>query len=674
MRQRVEQLIGRDAKGLWIGTFHSLFARILRKEAAHLGYPSDFSIYDDADSKSLIRLLIKELGLDDKVYKPNIVLARISGAKNRLISAQAYTHNHTLQEEDAKAMKPRVGELFLRYANRCYKAGAMDFDDLLFQTYRLFQEQGEVLHRYQEQFRYILIDEFQDTNMVQYGIVRYLAQSHQNICVVGDDAQSIYAFRGADIHNMLHFERDYPTLQYVKLEQNYRSTQCIVQAANAIISHNKAQFQKNVWTENELGDQLDLIHGTTDTEESKLVVSSILSLKLQQQSNNKDFAVLYRTNSQSRSMEEALRKADIPYRVVGGMSFYQRKEVKDLLAYLRLLVNPYDEEAFRRVVNLPKRGIGANSMDKVRQVATQQGIPFWEVVGSAQKWLGSRIGQAMENFHHLIQQTRKEMDEQDAYTVALHIAKRSGLLRDMHADKTVEGLGRYENMQELFNGIKEFTTENEGANVSMFLQQVALSTNADEEDKGEARVTLMTIHAAKGLEFPYVYVVGMEEELFPSQLMLGSQEDLEEERRLFYVAVTRAKPKVFLSYASSRYRFGRLKYCQPSRFLREVGAKHWRKPLQPTGTTTQQSSTAYAHRLVRGLQSRRHKPPMAATGDFHQVDLTQLQTGTQIEHPRFGRGVITQLDVAANKVTVRFQEFGRKILLLNFARLRVLQP
>lgn len=680
MRHRIEKMIGPTAKSLWLGTFHSIFMRILRQEAHRLGYPQNFTIYDTVDSKSLLKAIIKEMNLDDKVYKPNVVLGRISGAKNRLISAQSYANNAIFQAEDESARKPQLGEIFLKYVDRCFKAGAMDFDDLLFNTHQLFNQHVEVLYKYQERFRYILIDEFQDTNMVQYAIIKDLALLHKNICVVGDDAQSIYAFRGADIQNILNLERDYPNLKIIKLEQNYRSTQNIVHAANSIISHNKAQLPKKVWTENTQGEPLGLIRAATDAEEGRLVASSIFESRANQQLTSSDFAILYRTNSQSRSLEEALRKLNLSYRIVGGMSFYQRKEVKDLLAYLRLLVNPNDEEAFKRVINLPKRGIGASSVDKMILAATDHAIPLWEVVCNASSFLGGRIANSIEEFATMIQRIATELTEKDAYHIANEIAKRSGLLRELHADKTVEGMGRYENVQELLNGIKEFTANPDHDDVSLgaFLQEVALVTSVDEAEEASAdKVTLMTIHASKGLEFAYVYIVGMEEELFPSQMMLESREDLEEERRLFYVAVTRAQQKIFLTYALSRYRFGRLKQCEPSRFLGEIDPAYLQLSAQQLRQVT--DNTAYAHRLVRSMPKKTHPQSSqrlqpVSMANFKPSDTTNLEAGMQVEHPKFGRGTVMKLDTdgAARKAKIDFAGFGEKTLLLSFAKLRIL--
>jgi DNA helicase-2/ATP-dependent DNA helicase PcrA len=676
MRHRIEKVVGPAAKNLWLGTFHSVFMRILRREATLLNYPTNFTIYDTDDSKALLRAIIKEMGLDDKVYKANVVLSRISGAKNRLIAAQAYADNPGYQADDEKARKPRMGEIFLKYVDRCFKAGAMDFDDLLFNTYQLISRHPDVLKKYQERFRYILIDEFQDTNLVQYAIVKKLAMVHQNICVVGDDAQSIYAFRGADIQNILNFEKDHKALQVIKLEQNYRSTQHIVNAANSIIGHNKGQLQKKVWTENNQGEPVGLIKAVTDTEEGRLVAASIFEARANKNLQHNDFAILYRTNSQSRAMEEALRKINLPYRIVGGTSFYQRKEVKDLLAYLRLLVNPNDEAALKRVINLPKRGIGDSSVEKMMVAATDHTIPMWEVVCNASSFLGGRVAVSIEAFGSMIQSNASELDQNDAYHIASNIVKQSGLLKELHEDKTIEGLGRYENVQELLNGIKEFTAnqENEDASLGAFLQDISLLTNADEAEQADMdKVTLMTIHASKGLEFAYVYIVGMEEDLFPSQMMLNSRADLEEERRLFYVAVTRAQQKAFLTYALSRYRFGRLKQCEPSRFIIEIDPACLQQSVPKTFSVAHNSQ---AHPQVRRINTATQQTSPALRGavpaDFKPSDTSNLAVGMRVEHPKFGEGVVRLLeDGGGRRAKIDFAGVGEKTLLLSFAKLRI---
>src|SRR6478735_6151966 len=576
MRERIEKVMGHDARNLWMGTFHSVFARILRAEAQHLGYPSDFTIYDTDDSKSLIRTIVKEMGLDDATYKVNTVYNRISAAKNTLIGWAEYLANPQLTGDDAANLRPEIGKIYRAYAMRCFKSGAMDFDDLLFNTDKLFKEHLEVLNKWQQRIKYLLVDEFQDTNLCQYFIIRKLAAVRQNVCVVGDDAQSIYAFRGADISNILNFEKDYPDLRIIKLEQNYRSTKTIVEAANSVIAKNKAQLPKNVWTENEDGNLIELIKAVSDNEEGRLVASSIFEEKMQNQLKFSDFVILYRTNSQSRAIEEALRRMNIRYKIIGGLSFYQRKEIKDVLAYLRFSLNQQDEASFRRIINLPKRGIGDTTIDKIVVAANDHAIPIWEVLQHATTFLGGAAAGRIDDFVTKIKRFGVDIQSKDAYEAAAEIAKSSGLLKELYEDKTVEGLSRYENVQELLNAIKEYVDdpEKEDKGLGAFLQEVSLVGGQDEnKDNDPETVTLMTIHMAKGLEFKYVYIVGMEEDLFPSQMMLSSRAELEEERRLFYVAITRAQKKLFLSYALTRYRFGRLKNCEPSRFLDDVDAQ-----------------------------------------------------------------------------------------------------
>lgn len=685
MRHRIEKMVGSDARNLWMGTFHSVFARILRAEAPHLGYPRDFTIYDTDDSKSLIKAIVKEMGLDDTVYKPNTVYNRISSAKNKLIGWEDYLRNAELMAEDAANLRPEIGKIFKTYSLRCFKSGAMDFDDLLFNTDKLFREHLEVLNKYQHRIRYILVDEFQDTNLCQYFIIRKLATVTENICVVGDDAQSIYAFRGADISNILNFERDYPDLKVIKLEQNYRSTQNIVDAANSVIRKNRAQIPKNVWTSNESGNLIELFKALSDNEEGKLIANSIFEEKMQHQLSFSDFAVLYRTNSQSRAIEEALRRMNIKYRVIGGLSFYQRKEIKDLLAYLRYSLNQQDEASFRRIINTPRRGIGDTTIDKMVVAANDHGTSIWEIVQNPTPFIGGRSAGPVEDFVTMIKRFNVEAQRRDAYEAAFEIAKGSGLLKELYEDKTVEGLSRYENVQELLNAIKEFVDdpEREDKSLGSFLQEVSLLTSQDEDkDKDPDKVTLMTIHMAKGLEFTNVYLVGMEEDLFPSQMMISSRAELEEERRLFYVAITRARKKLFLSYALSRYRFGRLKNCEPSRFLDDVDARYLKtstksNPMEssPTG------GGLYARKLVTGMQksiasrpvpkAMAYKPPV----DFTPSNTSNLQPGMKVEHPKFGFGMVLEMDTtgADRKAKISFSEAGEKTLLLSFAKLRIVE-
>ncbi|HYF67925.1 MAG TPA: UvrD-helicase domain-containing protein [Ohtaekwangia sp.] len=686
MRERIEKVVGHDARNLWMGTFHSVFARILRAEARHLGYPSDFTIYDTDDSKTLIKNIVKEMGLDDTVYKPSTVFNRISAAKNRLIGWQEYLGHAELMADDAANMRPEIGRIYKTYAMRCFKSGAMDFDDLLFNTDKLFREHLEVLNKYQHRIQYVLVDEFQDTNLCQYYIIRKLSSVRENICVVGDDAQSIYAFRGADISNILNFERDYPELKIIKLEQNYRSTQNIVNAANSVIKKNRAQLPKNVWTANEDGNLIELIKALSDNEEGRLVATSIFQEKMQHQLKFSDFAILYRTNSQSRAIEEALRRMNIKYKMVGGLSFYQRKEIKDILAYLRFSLNQQDEASFRRIINLPKRGIGDTTVDKIIVAANDHAISIWEVIQNAQTFIGGRSAGPIEDFVAMINRFQLEVQRKDAYDAAFEIAKGSGLLRELYEDKTVEGLSRYENVQELLNAIKEFVDnpEREDKSLGSFLQEVSLVTGQDEDkDKDPDKVTLMTIHMAKGLEFRYVYMVGMEEDLFPSQMMLSSRADLEEERRLFYVAITRAQKKLFLSYALTRYRFGRLKNCEPSRFLDDIDESFIKVSTKFAGLESAPApSSQYAKNLVNGIKKTisstrvapkpsAYKPPV----DFKPSDTSGLKEGMQVEHPKFGFGTVTQMDLsgADRKAKINFSAVGEKTLLLSFAKLRIVE-
>jgi DNA helicase-2/ATP-dependent DNA helicase PcrA len=682
MRERLEHLVGPDARNLWMGTFHSVFARILRAEAHHLGYPNNFTIYDTDDSKSLLRSVIKEMGLDDAQYKVNTVYNRISSAKNKLISWQEYINNPILTADDTANMRPEIGNIFKAYSLRCFKSGAMDFDDLLFNTDKLFKEHLEVLNKYQHRFQYLLVDEFQDTNLCQYFIIRKLASVRENICVVGDDAQSIYAFRGADISNILNFEKDYPDLRIIKLEQNYRSTQTIVEAANSVIAKNKAQLPKNVWTANEEGNLIELIKAVSDNEEGKLIATSIFEEKMQQQYKFSDFVVLYRTNSQSRAIEEALRRMNIKYKVVGGLSFYQRKEIKDVLAYLRFSLNQQDEASFRRIINYPKRGIGDTTIDKIVVAANDHGISIWEVLQNAASFLGGRASGPIEDFVTKIKRFGIEIQNKDAYEAAADIAKGSGLMKELYEDKTVEGLSRYENVQELLNAIKEYVDdpEKEDKSLGAFLQEVSLITGQDEDkDNDPDKVTLMTIHMAKGLEFKNVYIVGMEEDLFPSQMMLSSRSELEEERRLFYVAITRAQKKLFLSYALTRYRFGRLKNCEPSRFLDDINSRFIKVSSKKLSGFESTPNPNFAKSFVSGMKKTVTSQPIPKptaykpSADFAPSDTSGLREGMKVEHPKFGFGSVLKIEElgAERKAKINFNDFGEKTLLLSFAKLKI---
>jgi len=693
MRERIMHVVGAEAKNIWMGTFHSVFAKILRVEADKIGYPNNFTIYDTDDSKSVIRAILKEMNLDDKLYNANFVYNRISGAKNNLISWQEYQQNDQIQADDFSSGRGQLGKIYETYANRCFRAGAMDFDDLLFKTNELLKRYPEVLNKYQHKFRYLMVDEYQDTNFSQYLIVKKLAAVNENICVVGDDAQSIYAFRGANIQNILNFEKDYPDLKVFKLEQNYRSTQNIVNVANSIIANNKEQLKKNVFSEKEEGDKIKVMRAFSDNEEGKIVAESIMQERSTRGMKWHDFAILYRTNAQSRSMEEALRKLNIPYKIYGGQSFYQRKEIKDLIAYFRLTINPADEEALKRVINYPRRGIGDTTVDRVILAADQGMVSVWEVVINPSKYLDGRSSAAVGTFATMIQSFQVITKTQSAYDAALHIAQHSGILKDLYEDKSVEGLNRYENIQELLNGIKEFSEREdiEEKGLEVFMQDVALLTNDDKtEDKNADTVSLMTIHSAKGLEFPQVFVVGLEENLFPSQMSLNSRSDLEEERRLFYVAVTRAERKLTISYATSRFKFGTLISCEPSRFLDEIDARYleldftakpapsannpffddernsWNKRGNDTFSKPKPAATV----KTTSILAKAHVP----TPGFAPSDTSNLQVGMEVEHERFGFGKVINLEGNKPdiKATIFFKEIGQKQLLLKFAKLRII--
>jgi DNA helicase-2/ATP-dependent DNA helicase PcrA len=688
MRERIMKVVGAEAKNIWMGTFHSIFAKILRVEAMHIGYPSNFTIYDTDDSKSLLRAILKEMELDDKLYNANYVYNRISAAKNNLISAQEYVQNEQIQAEDISSGRGKLGQIYMTYTQRCFKAGAMDFDDLLFKTNVLFKEYPEVLHKYQHKFKYVMVDEYQDTNFSQYLLVRKLVAVHENICVVGDDAQSIYAFRGASIQNILNFEKDYPDLNVYKLEQNYRSTQNIVNAANSIISNNKNQLEKNVFSDNEIGDKIKVHRAFSDNEEGKFVAEDILQQKALKSLHNKDFAILYRTNAQSRAMEEALRKLGINYKIYGGTSFYQRKEIKDLIAYFRVTFNPNDEEAIKRIINYPRRGIGDTTVDKIIVAADQHQTSIWEVISNPSQYMDGRTSGAVGAFGTMIQSFQALAKTQSAFDLAMHIAQQSGILKELYADKSIEGLGRYENIQELLNGIKEFSEREdlEEKGLDVFMQDIALLTNDDNDKNPDAdTVSLMTIHSSKGLEFTQVYVVGLEENLFPSQLALNSRTELEEERRLFYVAVTRAEKRLTLSYATSRYRWGTLNNCEPSRFLDEIDPRFLDLDVRPMPARPMASFEGERQMWTQKETFSKPKPtsvpkttsilPKAhvPSPGFAPSDTSKLQVGMEVEHERFGFGKVTLLEGNKGdvKATILFKELGQKQLLLKFAKLRI---
>ena len=688
MRNRIEKIVGSNAKNLWMGTFHSIFARILRQEAERLGYPSNFTIYDSDDSKSLIKTILKELNIDDKMYKPNLVLGRISMAKNNLISANDYFQNEELINQDKAANRSKFAEIFMAYTQRCFKAGAMDFDDILVNTHLLFKNHIDVLNKWQHKFKYILVDEYQDTNHVQYMITKKLAAVTQNICVVGDDAQSIYAFRGANIQNILNFERDYPEVSTYKLEQNYRSTKNIVNAASSVIKNNKKQLEKEVWTANEEGDKIKVIRNASDSDEGKRVAEFIFEDKKNEHLPNKAFAILYRTNAQSRALEEALRRQNIDYRIYGGTSFYQRKEVKDLLSYLRFVINPNDEEALKRIINYPARGIGDTSLNRLIFIAGSRNVGLWDVIKNIRNFpeIGNG-GPKIENFGMMIQSFMTMTETSNAYELATHVAKQTGLMRTLFEDKSVEGISRYENITELLNGIQEFVEDDESEKekiLANFLEEVALYTD-DQKDKDPDRdcVSLMTIHASKGLEFPVVHLVGMEENLFPSQMALMNRQELEEERRLFYVAVTRAEKKLYLSFATSRFKYGSLIPCEPSRFIQEIDAKYLdmslasmaKKSVYQRNTDDEGVVSASKPTVNRNIFNtpKTAAPLPPEDPNFVPGDISNLQVGDQVQHQRFGKGVVTELEGEGQnkKAKVNFEQIGTKVLVLKFAKMRI---
>ncbi|WP_405348501.1 ATP-dependent helicase [Flavobacterium oreochromis] len=712
MKIRIAGIVGNnEAKNLWMGTFHSIFAKILRIESEKLGYPSNFTIYDSQDSVRLIGQIIKEMQLDKDIYKPKQILSRISQYKNSLVTVKAYYNNPELQEADAMSKKPRLGEIYQNYVERCFKSGAMDFDDLLLKTNELLTRFPDVLMKYQDRFRYILVDEYQDTNHSQYLIVRALSDRFQNICVVGDDAQSIYAFRGANINNILNFQKDYDNVQMYRLEQNYRSSKNIVEAANNVIDNNKTKLDKVVWTANDNGPKIKVHRSLTDGEEGRFVASTIFEDKMQNQKKNSDFAILYRTNAQSRAMEDALRKRDIPYRIYGGLSFYQRKEIKDVLAYLRLVVNPKDEEALVRVINYPARGIGDTTVEKLTVAANFYKRSIFEVMEHVDKIdlkLNSGTKQRISDFVTMIKSFQVINENQDAFYLTEHVTKKTGLVQELKKDGTPEGIARIENIEELLNGIKDFIEgqkEVDGARgaLSEFLEDVALATDLDNDTGDDDRVALMTIHLAKGLEFPTVFIVGMEEDLFPSAMSLNTRSELEEERRLFYVALTRAEHQAYLTYAQSRYRWGKLVDSEPSRFIEEINSQYL-EFLSPVETNYRYKPTINADifgevdksklRLQKPIAGtppkeistnepinpsiRRLKPlsnPGTGSNTEQTNNNTSLAIGNIVMHERFGKGEVLNLEGvgADKKAEIRFEIGGIKKLLLRFAKLEIIK-
>jgi DNA helicase-2/ATP-dependent DNA helicase PcrA len=723
MKERVEKILGNgEARNLYIGTFHSVFARILRFEADKIGYPRSFTIYDTDDAKSVVKTVINEMDLDDKHYKPNIVYNRISAAKNALVTPAEYRNDYGLQQEDMRANRPAIGQIYEAYVKRCFKNGAMDFDDLLLKFYELLKNVPEALAKYQHKFKYILIDEYQDTNPAQYEIIKLLGAMHENVCVVGDDAQSIYSFRGATIENILQFQKDYDDVKLVKLEQNYRSTKNIIHVANEIIKNNKGQIEKVLFTDNTEGEKIKLVRTMTDNDEGKFVADSIQEQKLRNHYSNKDFAILYRTNAQSRAFEEALRRMGLAYTIYGGLSFYQRKEIKDIVAYLRIIVNPSDEEALKRIINYPARGIGKTTIDRLVLSANENNISMWQVLEKANEF-GFRAGTftALQDFVIMIKSFASMLTKQNAYEVAFHVGKQTNLVKELFNDKSTEGVARYENIQELLNSIKEWTEspDNEDGelvdkSLASYLQQITLLTDADDKDPDADTVKLMTIHAAKGLEFSCVFAAGLEEMLFPNAMAINTREELEEERRLFYVVITRAKQKLWITYANTRYRFGQLVQNEPSRFIEEVpdafmdrsfaggGAKNqiggtqWSKGSAfdrmkaknvddgESGSARQQSGTYYNSGPAAAKSAPSYLPPKGVpakvkehvpSADFEASDTSSLQAGQKVEHQKFGFGEVLKMEGAAHNpiATVKFEHNGEKKIMLNYAKLRIVE-
>ena len=717
MKERIARQVGPErARHLWMGTFHSMFLRILHVEAGHIGFTSQFTIYDTADNKSLIRSIIKEMGLDEKVYKPGMVQARISNAKNHLVSPAGYANNKEAYEGDRAAKVPALRDIYQRYWERCRQADAMDFDDLLFYTFLLFRDHPEVLARYQEQFRYILVDEYQDTNFAQHSIVLQLAKNHQHVCVVGDDAQSIYSFRGADIDNILYFTKVYPDTKVFKLEQNYRSTQTIVRAANSLIEKNQWQIRKEVFSEKEKGEAIGVYQAYSDVEEGDIVVNKIAELRREKRYAYSDFAILYRTNAQSRIFEEAMRKRSMPYRIYGGLSFYQRKEIKDVIAYFRLIVNPNDEEAFKRIINYPARGIGDTTVGKIIAAATGHNVSLWTVLceplAYGLNFNKGTVGK-LQAFRELISAFITDAAEKNAYEIGADIIRQSGIINDVCQDNSPENLSRKENIEELVNGMSDFCAQRQeegNPNVLLgdFLSEVSLLTDQDSDKDGDdEKITLMTVHSAKGLEFKNVFVVGMEENLFPSGMVGDSPRALEEERRLFYVAITRAEEHCFLSYAKTRFRYGKMEFGSPSRFLKDIDIRFLRLP-QDAGMfrRVEEEAAAFRRENARGFAPDREDAPYggkervsvrpkqqiiaptvprnlkrvapsantASTSPSAGGSANRVQQGQLIEHERFGLGEVLKVEGEGDnaKATIRFKNAGDKQLLLRFARFKVL--
>jgi DNA helicase-2/ATP-dependent DNA helicase PcrA len=687
MKERISRIVDPEiTRHLWMGTFHSIFARILRTEGSRLGYKSNFTIYDSTDSKSLVRTIIREMNLDDNIYKPGVISSRISSAKNNLITANMYSSDSSMQEYDKSSRMPLLSEIYRNYSARCFKSNAMDFDDLLLNTNILLRDFPEVLDSYQSRFQYILVDEYQDTNYSQYLIVKKLAAGHRNICVVGDDAQSIYSFRGARIENILEFKNDYSDYKLYKLEQNYRSTQTIVNAANAIIANNEGQIRKKVFSENESGEKLQVFQAITDTEEGFNIASDIFDKRFSQRLLWSDFAILYRTNAQSRIFEETLRKKNIPYKIYGGLSFYERKEIKDILAYFRMVINPEDEEALKRTINYPRRGIGDTTVERLFELSDQFNVTPWQIINGASgytQYFNSGTVNKLTAFAGLINNFINSNGEKDAYTQAREIAMSSGIIKELREGRSPEEVSRYENLEELLNGIKVFTesaeTNGEPADLQAYISNVSLLTDQDsEKEEDRDKVTLMTMHSAKGLEFKNVYIAGMEDTLFPSPMSAGNPRELEEERRLFYVAVTRAKKLATLSYALNRYKWGNLERSNPSRFLREIDQKFLEYPQSGGKTLRDRSHGVMKAPDIVGSPQRYSPPPRLKKIPGHevgrnlsQISVAEFTRGDFVQHERFGQGEIISIegDPPNTTATVEFENNGRKKLLLRFAKL-----
>ena len=721
MKERISRAVGNEkAKYLWMGTFHSVFARILRTEAAALGYSSNFTIYDSSDSKSLIKSLLKELNLDEKVYKPGLIQSRISNAKNHLVSAQAYAASGEFFRSDSEAKIPAMRDIYIRYCERCKQSDAMDFDDLLVNTYLLFKNHPDICEKYADRFRYVLVDEYQDTNFAQHSIVLQLTSKHQRVCVVGDDAQSIYSFRGANIDNILKFTRLYNDVRLFKLEQNYRSTQLIVKAANSLIEKNREQIRKEVFSENSVGEPITVTCAYSDVEEGEIVANKITSMHVKNGYPYSDFAILYRTNAQSRIFEEALRKRAVAYRIYGGLSFYQRKEIKDVIAYFRLAVNPHDGEALKRVINYPARGIGDTTLNKIIATAAQEGVSLWTVISSPLDY-GLNINKGthakLQGFKDIIADFVSKVDTYNAYDLGKEIVGASGIMADIIQDTSPEGLSRRENIDELVNGMYDFCDirrqeGNERMFLTDYLSEVSLLTDQDgEKDDSVPKVTLMTIHSAKGLEFRNVFIVGMEENLFPGPMSSDSPRALEEERRLFYVAITRAEENCFISYAKNRYKYGKPEFCNPSRFLKDINPAFLKMPadsgfthVRNEGYTKRNYERGYERnetyrssgpsmfdggeipqepvRFVKPVPPRNLKrivpvsqnPAVSRSVESGKADTHGVEVGRLIEHERFGRGEVVRLEGSGDncKATVRFENAGDKQLLLKFARFKII--